>query len=347
MLGVVLAGLLLAAVLAAVVLAVRLTHRDEVLPGTRMAGISLGGATETEARRRLAALEAEDAPLALTTGSRVVRLRPSAAGYDLDERASARRAMRSGREGRLGGAWTTLKGLFTARDVPVVARIDRARLRDAVAGVAGRLDRPASVGALRIDDATLAVGVRSAPRQGREVDRRRLAKLVRAALRSDRQRVVIHVPLERTPAVSRARVRELAAAAEAYLQTAAAPRRRRGRRGALAPAAGAARRAAARRRRRGRPARRPGRPHPRARRSAGGAGRALTALGAAVGARAAGRLRPQGRRVLAAASRAGARARRPGRPRASIRPRSRGRSTRRSAPGATPHRSAPSRSRRA
>ncbi|WP_259312462.1 VanW family protein [Capillimicrobium parvum] len=214
----VLAGLLLAAVLAAVVVAVRLTHRDEVLPGTRMAGISLGGATETEARRRLAALEAEDAPLVLTTGRRVVRLRPSAAGHDLDERASARRAMRSGREGRLGGAWTTLKGLFTARDVPVVARIDRARLRDAVAGVAGRLDRPASVGALHVDDATLAVGVRSAPRQGREVDRRRLAKLVRAALRSDRQRVVIHVPIERTPAVSRARVRELAAAAEAYLQ---------------------------------------------------------------------------------------------------------------------------------
>ena len=132
-----------------------------------MAGLSLGGATEPQARRRLAELEAEDAPLALTTGARVVRLRPSTAGYDLDERRSARRAMRSGREGRLGGAWTTLKGLLTARDVPVVARIDGAQLRDAVAGVAERLDRPASVGALRIDDATLAVGVGSAPRRGR------------------------------------------------------------------------------------------------------------------------------------------------------------------------------------
>jgi len=182
-----------------------------------MAGLSLGGATEAQVRERLAALEDEDAPLALTTGRRVIRLRPSDAGYAIDERASAARALRSGREGALGGAWPTLKGLLQPRDVPLAATVDGARLRSAVDRVAGRLDRPASVGTLTIDPDTLRVSA-SDPRRGRAVDRPRLRRLVRAALRSDRQREVVHVPIRSTPVVAPERVDALAADARAYLR---------------------------------------------------------------------------------------------------------------------------------
>jgi vancomycin resistance protein YoaR len=216
-LGVVLAFAGLAAILALVVLFVRLTHEDEVLPGTRMAGVSLGGSTAAEARRQIAEVAEEDRPMTLTTGQRVVRLRPSSAGYSLDARASAARAMRSGREGALGGAWATLKGLLVPRDVPVVARIDGEELRDAVGSVAQRLDRPASVGSLTIDRNTLSVRA-SRPRAGRAVDQRELRARLRRTLRMDAGRRVVDVPISSTQVVARARVRALADDAERYLQ---------------------------------------------------------------------------------------------------------------------------------
>ncbi|MEZ5123323.1 MAG: VanW family protein [Solirubrobacterales bacterium] len=196
---------------------VRLSHQDEVLPGTRMAGLSLGGSTEAEARRQLQEVTERDRPMALTTGRRVIRLAPSAAGYTLDARASAARAMRSGRDGALGGAWATLRGLLVPRDVPLAARVDQARLQRAVESVAQRLDRPASVGELDVDVDALTVRA-SAPRPGLAVDQRVLTARIHQALSMDAGRRVVHVPIARTAVVDGDRVRALARDAQAYLR---------------------------------------------------------------------------------------------------------------------------------
>ena len=196
---------------------VRLSHQDEILPGTRMAGLSLGGSTEAEARRQLQEVAERDRPMALTTGQRVIRLAPSAAGYALDARASAARAMRSGRDGALGGAWATLRGLLVPRDVPLAARVDQARLQRAVESVAQRLDRPASVGELDVDVDALTVRA-SAPRPGLAVDQRVLTARIRQALSVDAGRRVVHVPTAHTAVVDGDRVRALARDAQAYLQ---------------------------------------------------------------------------------------------------------------------------------
>ena len=196
---------------------VRATHSDRILPGVRVEGVGLGGLSDAEARRRLAPLarEAAQQPLSLRAIDRRLTLDPAEAGYVVDVPRTIASAKESGRSGPLGGLWSTVTGLFGHRDLPLVERIDRARLRRAVASVAGRLGSGSLAGALVVDPQTLAVSTKP-PRPGRIVDRPKLrSRLASALLR--RPRRTVEVPLKMRPVASRAAVEAVGRAASAYL----------------------------------------------------------------------------------------------------------------------------------
>src|SRR5204863_7441034 len=92
-----LAAILVAGVLA-LALGVRATRGDRVLPGVRVDGVALGGATRDEVRERLKAIVARIAAarLTLVAESRRETITPRDAGYFVDLDATADRALESG-----------------------------------------------------------------------------------------------------------------------------------------------------------------------------------------------------------------------------------------------------------
>ena len=127
-------------------LGVRATHGDRVLPGVRVEGIALGGATRDEVRTRLQSIvaEATESRVTLVAEDRRETIAPRDAGYFADLNATAGRALDSGRGGPLGGLWSTVTGLFAARDVALAQSVDRGQLDRAVAAAATRLGREPS-----------------------------------------------------------------------------------------------------------------------------------------------------------------------------------------------------------
>ncbi|MGH2841169.1 MAG: peptidoglycan binding domain-containing protein, partial [Solirubrobacteraceae bacterium] len=196
-------GVALATLLALVVLltaiAVRVLHSGEILPGVHVAGVSLGGVSEDDARRRLGPALRSAEPVTLVAEGRTLQVAPKRAGYVADVDATVADAMDSGRGGPFGGFWSTVAGIFSSRDVPATVKVDRQRLRRAVAVAADRIESRAFAGALVIKPGSLDVRTEP-PRAGREVDRDELAARLRAELlRSERKRV--EVPLRATPVV--------------------------------------------------------------------------------------------------------------------------------------------------
>jgi vancomycin resistance protein YoaR len=179
--------------------------------------VALGGASNEEVRRRLARIAADGArePVTLVAENRPSTIDPRQAGYVADVEETAARALSSGRGGPLGGLWSTVAGIFGARDVPLAQTVDRRRLGQAVASLAGRLGRPPFAGELVVQPDTLAVSTKP-PRTGRDVDRPALATRLVAAL-TRRPRTVVEVPLRTTKVATRAAVDAVAHAARAYL----------------------------------------------------------------------------------------------------------------------------------
>jgi len=212
--GAIVACVALAAV--ALVAALRLLYAGEALPGTRLAGVSVSGATAKEIRDRLASLVRSDTPIIVSAGDRRLSVRPSETGYRVDADRTVARALRAGRDGALGGVHATIAGLFGAHDVTPVARIDGERFQGAVLDLARRVDRPSSVGALDISPGTLEVAIEP-PRQGRVIERDSLAERLRDALLGGTART-IDVPVRRRPAVSLERVQRIADTGREYLQ---------------------------------------------------------------------------------------------------------------------------------
>jgi vancomycin resistance protein YoaR len=202
----------------ALALGVRMTHGDRVLPGVRVEGVALGGATRDEVRARLDPVikKAAAAPVTLVAEGRRETLARANAGYFADLDATVNRALESGRSGPLGGFWSTVSGLFAARDVPLAQTVDRGQLGRAVALIAGRLGRPAFAGEIVIEPGTLAIGTKP-PRSGRVVDRPKLERRLRdALLRSTR--ATVQVPLRAQPVASRAAVDAVGRAARTFLR---------------------------------------------------------------------------------------------------------------------------------
>lgn len=194
----------------------RLAYADEALPGTELGGVAVGGASETEIARRVAATARSKAPLVVVDGDQWVAIGPDQVGYEVDVSASADRALDAGRTGVLGGLPSTLAGVLGGHHVPLVATLDPAKLRRAVASVAEAFDRPSFAGRLDISPATLQVDV-VPPRAGLRVARRLLATRLEAALlEGDAPR--INLPLERPPVATAAEVEQVAEWATEYLQ---------------------------------------------------------------------------------------------------------------------------------
>ena len=198
-------------------LGVRATHGDRVLPGVRVEGIELGGATRDEVRTRLRSIvaEAAESPVTLVAEDRRETLAPRDAGYFVDLSATAERALDSGRSGPLGGLWSTVTGLFSTRDVALAQTVDRGQLERAVAAAATRLGREPSPGELVIEPGTLAISTKPA-RSGRTVDRPKLAARLTAAL-LQRTRKTIRVPLRARHVASRAAIDAVGRDARKYL----------------------------------------------------------------------------------------------------------------------------------
>ncbi len=212
------AGLLLTLLLgaAAIGLALRLAYVDQALPGTRVAGVALGGASAAEARRRLRPVVGQDVPVVLRAAGRTYRISPALAGYRVDLDATVARALQAGRDGALGGILATVTGAVRTREVPLVARVDERRFDRTVRGLAAEIDRTPYAGGLRITTDPIAVDTEE-PRPGREVDRAQLARLLRRGVRR-RGATPVAVPVAVRPVASPAAVHGVARAAERYLK---------------------------------------------------------------------------------------------------------------------------------
>ncbi len=198
-------------------LGVRATHSGEVLPGVRVEGIDLGGASPGEVRRLLSPIAdaAAEEPVTLVAEDRRVKLAPEEAGYFADLPETVSDVLDRGRGGPLGGLWTTVAGLFSDRDVALVQHVDRRQLERAVGSLTDRLGRRAVAAQLVIDPGTLAVRT-TAPRSGREVDRDAFADRLERVL-ARRPRGTVEVPLHTTKVAGDADVDAVARAARAFL----------------------------------------------------------------------------------------------------------------------------------
>ncbi len=212
------AGVAVAAVWLIVVVGVRAAYADRVLPGTVMGGVDLAGRSPAATRGALSPLFARDRTLTLSAAGQRYVLSAGQLGYGFDAATSARRAFRAGRDGPLGGIWSTVAGFVRPRRLEPVVRLDRRLLSARIAAIAGDVDRAALRGELIADD-DAAGGVRVvAPRSARRLDRAAAVERVLTTLRDPRRHsVTLPVAVQRT--ATPAEVRAVARRARAYLRT--------------------------------------------------------------------------------------------------------------------------------
>ena len=189
----------------------RAAYAGKVMPGTHMAGIALSGASPEESQRRLRA--APGTIVTLTYGTTRVRVDGARAGLDLA--GSAERAMRAGREGPLGGVWSSVVSVVVPRQVSP-AYPSRRTVAQVVAEVARRVDQPGFQGALSIDADTGRV-TPTLPRPGRAVERRATTTALLVALRRGVGGEVAMV-VRRRPGAAPSAVRAIAGEAERLLE---------------------------------------------------------------------------------------------------------------------------------
>jgi vancomycin resistance protein YoaR len=181
---------------------------DELPPGTRVAGVDVGGmapaAAEETLRRELTDEAAR--PVAVVVAGRPLTIKPADSGLAFDARATVAAADRG-----FPSPVEFAGALFGKRpDVAPRVRVDGAKLSSAVAGVAGKVDRPKRESVIGYEGLR---PVLSEPRTGRVLDRAAAAQAIRAAFLRPRGSVRAPVPLPMrpdTPTTSPAQVRRVA-----------------------------------------------------------------------------------------------------------------------------------------
>jgi len=190
----------------------RVTYSDRALPGTKLAGINVGGDSRADLRERVGRLA--DHTVIVRAGDRRLRAAAADAGLSVDVDATVERVLDAGRDGALAGAWSTVEGLVDSHDVEVVATIDGGALDRTVSRLAESVDRTPFPGAIDVDSELLeATAV--APRSGREIDRRDLRARLTRALRSGASEIRAGVDVTRV--ADRQDVEAVAQAANDYL----------------------------------------------------------------------------------------------------------------------------------
>ncbi len=208
-------GLLVATWLV-VTIGVRVAYADQILPRTTMAGLSLGGLSDEAAQRVLTRTLASRRPLTLTAAGRRFVVTPAAVGYRLDIAASVGRARAAGRQGVASGLGATIPSLLAPRKLQPVARIDHARLAAQITAIATTIDRPASAGAVRVDQAQPGGIGLAAPRAQRTLQRAAAGRVLLAALH-DRRTGPVALPVRRRGGATPEEMRAVARHARAYL----------------------------------------------------------------------------------------------------------------------------------
>jgi len=191
---------------------VRAFSSGEILNGTTMSGIELGGQTRGQAADTIS--EIETAEVELLRARETFTVKAPQAGLVVDVEGSADRAYSSGRS----GIGAILKGPlvpFMDRELePVYEPVNSKRLDRTVNRLADKLDREPFVGALSIDPDTLDVSIEQ-PKAGvrvkRDATRDELLETFRAGRSS------MEIPVRRQPAPSPAEVHAVARDAESYL----------------------------------------------------------------------------------------------------------------------------------
>ena len=193
----------------------RVAYSGKILPRTEMAGVSLGGASEKEARRRLAAISTADRAMTLVHGRRRLKIRGNRIGFRIDLAASVSSAMRAGRRGPLAGLGSTVTALVIPRSVTPIYTARRRALARLVKELATQVDQPSLPGRLDITPDTLGVDV-VAPLRGRALNQRATAAAIIAGLRRDDETATA-LPVQRAPGVDRGDVEAVGQRARVYL----------------------------------------------------------------------------------------------------------------------------------
>jgi vancomycin resistance protein YoaR len=184
----------------------------QVLDGTSMAGIELGGESREGAAELIAGIEPQKAEL--SASGQTFTVRAPQAGLVIDVQSTAERAYTAGR----AGFGAILKGplfLFADREIqPSFEQVDSKRLARTVNRIADQLDREPFVGALSIDRDTLDVTIEQ-PEAGVRVQRGAAKKKLLETFRTGR--AAMEVPVRPQPAPSPAEVLAVARDAERYL----------------------------------------------------------------------------------------------------------------------------------
>ncbi len=192
---------------------VRAFSSGEVLDGTSVAGIELGGETRKDAAELIAG--AEPQKVKLTGSQETITVRAPQAGLVVDVEASAEDAYSAGRSG-IGAA---LKGplvLFAEHELaPTYEPVNSKRLARTVDRIAEQVDREPFVGALEIDPETLEVSVEQ-PEAGVRVRREATGEKLLDSFEAGK--AFMSIPVRNRPAPEPAEVREVAREAERYLR---------------------------------------------------------------------------------------------------------------------------------
>lgn len=144
---------------AALTLGAGVIYSSGILPGVRVAGISLGGLSQEEAAEQL---RTTWKTLLLRDGERTWTINPVLLGIALDAGATAREAHRQGRD-----EGSPLQAIFGSVDVPPVISIDMVQAAVALDELAGRIDLPAVNAGVQFVNGRVEA---TPPQEGRRLD---------------------------------------------------------------------------------------------------------------------------------------------------------------------------------
>jgi vancomycin resistance protein YoaR len=175
-----------------------------VARGTTVLGVPIGGLSTAEAARTLDRELADEATakIAVRAGSREVTIAPRRAGLALDAAATAESA-----PSRSWNPAELVDALLGDDEVAAVAAVDRGALREAVRRLAGRVDRPAVDGQVRLtrQAEVRAVAAEEGVRVRREAAGRALVAAYLSSAHVEGKPVRVPAVVEQ-PAVSQAEV---------------------------------------------------------------------------------------------------------------------------------------------